>query len=350
MTMTSMQRLLTALGHQEPDRVPYLLLDSLRPARALGMSLKDYFSRAEHVVEGQLWSREKFGQDALDALFYAPIEIEAWGGEVIFRDDCPPNSGRPFITDPHQIKTLQAPRVGDSPRLCEVLKAISLMKQAVGGDVPIFGVAVSPFSLPVMQLGFDHYLDLIYEHRPLFRRLMEKNTQFCIEWSNAQLEAGATGIVYFDPVGSPTIVPRSVYLELAQPLAATVLKALKGPVAMHFASGKCLSILNDVASTGAVGVGVSAQEDLATLKAAARGRIALIGNLNGVEMRRWTPAEAEQQVKSAIAKAGPGGGFILSDNHGEIPFQVQDEVLSAIAEAVDRWGRYPLDWVTQDHG
>ena len=50
-------------------------------------------------------------------------------------------------------------------------------------------------------------------------------------------------------------------------------------------------------------------------------------------------------AKNAIKKVGPGGGFILSDNQGEIPWQVPDEVLMAISDAVRRWGRYPLDWV-----
>jgi uroporphyrinogen decarboxylase len=103
--------------------------------------------------------------------------------------------------------------------------------------------------------------------------------------------------------------------------------------------------MSDIADTGTAVVGVSALEGLAELKTAAKGRVSLLGNLNGIEMRRWTPAQAEAEVKWAIAKAGRGGGFILSDNHGEIPFLVPDEVLLAIRDAVDRWGRYPLDWV-----
>lgn len=67
-------------------------------------------------------------------------------------------------------------------------------------------------------------------------------------------------------------------------------------------------------------------------------------------MRRWTPAEAEAKVKEAIAKAGPSGGFVLSDNHGEIPWQVPDEVLASISEAALRWGRYPLTWIGEDDG
>jgi uroporphyrinogen decarboxylase len=69
----------------------------------------------------------------------------------------------------------------------------------------------------------------------------------------------------------------------------------------------------------------------------------VLGNLNGIEMRRWRAEETENKVREAIAQAGPGGGFILSDNHGEIPWQVSDETLLAIGETVRRWGSYPID-------
>jgi uroporphyrinogen decarboxylase len=65
-------------------------------------------------------------------------------------------------------------------------------------------------------------------------------------------------------------------------------------------------------------------------------------------MRRWTPQEAEQNVKSCIARGARGGGYVLSDNHGEIPFQVPDDVLMAISEAVHKWGNYPLNWIEQN--
>ena len=99
---------------------------------------------------------------------------------------------------------------------------------------------------------------------------------------------------------------------------------------------------------GTAVLGVSAEEDMATIKSVCYGKASLLGNLNGVAMRRWTAAEAEEEVKNAIASAGKGGGFILSDNHGEIPFQVPDDVLFTISEAVHKWGRYPLDWIQND--
>jgi uroporphyrinogen decarboxylase len=59
-------------------------------------------------------------------------------------------------------------------------------------------------------------------------------------------------------------------------------------------------------------------------------------------MRNWSQQETETKVRNVLEVAAPGGGFILSDNHGEIPFQVPDDVLLAVSEAVHEFGRYPV--------
>ncbi len=343
--MTPLQRVLTTLGHQEPDRVPFFLLMSLHGARELGLSLAEYFSAAKNVVEGQLRIQRKYRHDCLDGLFHAALEIAAWGGEVITYDDGPANSGEPFIRSFEAIRSLEPPDVAASPDLRPVLETIALLKEHAAGELPVVGVVLAPFSLPPMQMGFDRYLELMYERPDLFERLMRINEEFCVAWANAQFAAGATAIAYFDPVSSSTITPRETYLKTGYPIAQRTLARFHGPAVIHLASGRGLPILADLAQTGAVGVGVSASEDLAALKAAARGKLTLIGNLNGIEMRRWTPAQAEAEVKRALAAAGPGGGYILSDNHGEIPWQVAEETLMAISDAMHKWGAYPLNWV-----
>ena len=345
--MNSMQRTLTTLGQQEPDRVPFFLLTTLHGAKELDLSIEDYFAKAEHVVEGQMRLLKKYRRDCLYPFFHASIETEAWGGSTLYVPDGPPNAGPPFIRDV-DIDNIVAPRVAESPCLQRVLETTRRLKERVGDTVPIIGVAISPFSLPVMQMGFDKYIELIYEQPERFAKLMNANIAFSVDWANAQLAAGATAICYFDPVSSTTNIPRDLYLKTGQQVAKRAIGQIKGPTATHLASGRCLPILNDIADTGTAVVGVSGLENLADLKAMTHKRVTLLGNLNGVEMRRWTPEQAEAEVKKAIALAGRGGGFILADNHGEIPLQVPDEVMLAIADAVDRWGRYPLDWIDKE--
>jgi len=344
METTSLQRVLTTLGQKEADRVPLFLLLTMHGAKELGLPLRTYFSRAENLVEGQLRLLEKYRGDCLYSFFYASLEVEAFGGETIFIEDGPPNAGEPVIRQPEDILKIQAPRVGDCACLQRVLEAQRQLKAHAGDRLPIIGVVMSPFSLPVMQMGFEPYLELMYERRPLFNQLMHINEQFCVDWANAQLAAGATAICYFDPLSSSTITTRREYLEGGWQVAKRVIPRIQGPTATHFASGRCMPILEDVIQTGTLIAGVSVDEDLRDLKKAAGGRLSLLGNLNGVEMRTWTAQQAEEKVKEAIAAGGRGGGFILSDNHGEIPFQVPDDTLLAISEAAHAWGRYPLDW------
>lgn len=343
--MTPMQRVLTTMGGQEPDRVPLFLLTTMHGAKELGLSIRAYFSRAEYVVEGQMRLLEKYRSDCLHPFQYASLEVEAFGGTTVFIDNGPPNAGEPVICRGEDIDILQPPRVSEAIGLGRMLETIRRLKAKVGDTVPIMGVAISPFSLPVMQMGFAAYLDLMHEQPERFARLMAVNQAFCVEWANAQLAAGATAIAYFDPVASPTIIPRELYLQTGHRVAMETLRRINGPTAVHLASGRGLGIIEDIVATSTAAIGVSTQEDLSDWKAAAKGRVTLLGNLNGVEMRRWSAAQAESQVKLAISKAGRGGGFILSDNHGEIPWQVPDDVLLAIRDAVDRWGRYPLDWM-----
>lgn len=338
--MTSMERVLTTLSHNEPDRVPQFLLLTMHGAKELCLSIKDYFSKAENVVEGQIRLQKKYRNDCFYSFFYAPLEIEAFGGEVIYSEDGPPNSGLPFLRNAEDILTLEPPQINQSKMLHRVLDAIKVLKERANGEIPIIGVAMSPFSLPVMQLGFDKYLEVMHYRKDLFERLIKINEEFCANWSNAQLEAGATAICYFDPVSSPTIIPRDLYLETGFDIARRTLSRINGPTATHFASGSSLPISDLVAQSGTAVVGVSSKENLQELKAAYRNKLTILGNLNGIEMRRWTVEETIDCVRKTIEIAAPGGGFILSDNHGEIPYQVPDEVLLAISETVHSFGTY----------
>lgn len=339
--MTSLERVLTTLGQNEPDRVPYFLLLTMHGAKELNMSIEEYFSCGENVAKGQIKLREKYGHDCLYSFFYAPIEIEAFGGEVIYTDDGPPNSGTPFLKK-EMIKELKNIDVKSSSVLKKVLDATALLKENAKDEVPIIGVVMSPFSLPVMQMGFDNYLDLIHKDKELFEKLMEVNIAFTTDWANAQLEAGATAICYFDPVSSTTIIPRELYLETGFKVAQKTIAAINGPTATHFASGNCLPIMKDLPQTGTAVIGVSTFEDLDELKKAADKKLSLLGNLNAIEMRNWSVEETKEYVNEAIQKGAAGGGFILGENHGEIPYCIKDEILLAIKEAVEEYGQYPI--------
>ncbi len=343
-----MERVLTAVSHKEPDRVPLLLLLSIYGARERQMTGKEYFSKPETVIETQLMMLKKYRNDCLYTFTYAAAEVEAFGSEVIFYNDGPPNAGEPIIRKPEQINNLSVPEIEKCKSLMNVLEITEALKNRVGDTVPIIGVVMSPFSLPVMQLGFEKYLELLYFKPEQFDKLMNINKEFCVKWANAQLKAGATAICYFDPLASPTIIEHKTYLNKGNPIACEVISRINGATAIHLASGSVLPVLDDIIKTKTAIVGISPTEDLTLIKKAARNRITLLGNLNGIDMINWNSEITERHVKEVISKAGHGGGLLLSDCHGEIPYQVSEEVLTAVSEAVNKWGIYPLKWAEKN--
>lgn len=346
MTMTSAERLKLTFSHKEPDRVPFAITATMHPAREMGLTIKEYFSRPENIVEGQLRLHRKYGSDMLCCYPFAAIECMAWGGEAIYFDQGPPNCGAPVIKKPEDILSLKQPKVCESEALKANLKAIADLKAVVGEDIPISGVTVSPFSLPIMQMGFEAYLDLIFERPDLLERLLQINTGYCIEWANAQLAAGASAVMYSDPSFSPGIMSLDLIKKYSAPTAKQVLSKINGSAMIHLASARGLAVVDDILQAGFFAMSASAEDDLSELKRLCKGKLTLAGNLNALLMTRWTEKDAEAAVKKAIAQAAPGGGFLLMDNHGEIPFIVKEDILMAISESVRRWGQYPLNWLS----
>ncbi len=336
--MTSAERVNAAMVFRQPDRVPFVLPAHMHAARHLGLSIRECLETPRHVVAAQLHLREWLGHDMVSGAPPAAFEVEAWGGTIEFDESGPPVAGPPPLR-PADIARLQPPRLEDSPRLLRALEVISELRARVGNTVPVAGAVVSPFSLPVLQLGFEAYLEVM-EERPLdFERLMEVNVAHCREWARAQVRAGATALAYADPVASTDVVPLETTRQKAIPVARQVLSGVGVPFIYSLASGRSLPLVDDLVSLGATAVGVSSQENLGEAIERCWGRIAVIGNLNALAMCGWSAADAESSVIRALWAAGTNGGWMLADNHGEIPFPVPDDVLSTIAETVKSCGR-----------
>jgi uroporphyrinogen decarboxylase len=341
---TSMERVLTTMDKREPDKVPLFIMCTHYCAKFLNMSVENYFSKPENVAKGQLILLEKFHNDCLNPFYSASHDYAAFGGEVVFNEEGPPNAGEPIIKKFDDILKLQPPDVKNSKSLRKCLETISILKSEVGTSVPIGGGVISPFTLPILQMGFNKYIELIYEKPELLNHLIKINEKFCTEWANMQLMAGATFITFIDSMSVSSIIPKSIFLKTGFPSAKRTIPTIRSDVAIATSSASSESILEEILEAGIKAILVSHTDNLADIKKKVGLRATLLGNLNSIEMCSWTRADAEFNVKDAIRKAGAGGGFILCDSLGDIPYQVSEDILYEISESVNKWGRYPLNW------
>lgn len=345
MKMNSMERVAAVLNFKEPDQIPLFLMLTCYGARELDMTIRNYYSKAEHIVKAQLRMREKYRHDCLYAFMYSAIEVEAFGGEIVYSQEGSPNAGEPFLRNKQDIRKLLPPSIENTDCLMKGIDVIQSLRIAAGDGVPVLGVVISPFSLPIMQMGFGRYIELIYEEPELFNHLMRVNQAFCTSWANAQLAAGATAIAFVDAMASPLLLPTELYRKTGYEVDKKTLREINGMTAIGFGSAPCGGIMNEVLELGTHAVVAGAQEDIGDVKSKAEGQLAVMGNLNYLEVICWERDQVEKKIKSIIRDAGKRSGLIITDSAGEVPYAMPEERLFEISECVREWGKYPLDWI-----
>lgn len=340
--MTSLERLSTVLRLGVPDRVPVVLVSSVHWARELGLTLREYYSRAENVAEGQMRFVQRVGQDNVDAFFYFGREAEAFGSEVIFGEEGPPNVGAPILRNPSAIDSLEAPDPVKSAPLKEVLRATELLADRSRGRWLVVGRALGPCSLPIMLMGLEAYLELLLFGDVAQRdKLLQITSQFSTAWARALLAAGADIIALVEPMVSTTMLTREQATKLTLPVLRRVVKDIRGPVIL-WSLGAIQRMADLVRDLGVQAVSTDPGDDIGEVKRLVRGRLAVLGGLNDLAMLTWEPRDAEQAARRAIGAGAPGAGFILSHQY-EIPATVGYNVLTAVVDAAKKWGRYPDD-------
>ena len=85
--MNSYERVMTALQHKEPDRVPVypILCGVMR--KLTGVSYAQWSQDAQACAEGFLRSVQEFDIDCVVTLIDLSIECDAWGQKLIFPEN-----------------------------------------------------------------------------------------------------------------------------------------------------------------------------------------------------------------------------------------------------------------------
>ncbi|MCF2139972.1 MAG: uroporphyrinogen decarboxylase family protein [Candidatus Lokiarchaeota archaeon] len=338
-----MERIFAAVQCHDLDRIPFILNLTHHGAKILNLSIKEYYSKSEYMIEGQKRLWKQYRDDAVIGISYFAAEFKAWGGKIKFFSDGPPNSMRPILSNPNSIISIEPPQIDEIPEFIETLKTIKGLHEYFGDSVPVVGGILSPFSFPIMRMGFNKYIELLYQDLSTFEDLMKKNIKYAIDWANRQIEAGATMIIYFDPMSSPFIIPKSKFIETGYQIAKEILPKIKAPIVYHFASSRCQEVLPELLQLPISGVGISKQDKIKESLKIVDKKVALVGNLSGIHLVHATPAQVIKELKALMSLISPGKGFIVSDHHGEIPYFVSDEILSTISHFFHHSAKYPLN-------
>ena len=238
---------------------------------------------------------------------------------------------------------IQKLTVPDMAKLQYVFDAVSSIRKAINGRVPLIGFSGSPWTLATYMVegkGGTDFLNIkkmAYARPDLLHHILETTAQTVIQYLNAQIAAGAQSVMIFDSWGGA--LSHNAYKEFSlnymQKIVNGLTRQADGRVVPRivFTKGGALW-LEAQAEIGADTLGLDWTVDIGAARQRVGNKVALQGNLDPAILLS-TPEAIEKEVANILASYGHGAGHVFNLGHG-ITQWTPPENATAMLDAVRR--------------
>ena len=314
-----------------------------------GNSFMGLATNVQYATEVTLQPLDRYPLDA--AILFSDILTvpDAMGLGLSFGAGEGPKFAHP-VRDEAAVAALQSP---DLDKLRYVFDAVTSIRQALNGRVPLIGFSGSPWTLACYMVeggGSDDYRlvkTMLYGRPDLMHRILAVNAQAVTAYLNAQVEAGAQALMVFDSWGG--VLADGAFQRFSLDYTRRVVQGLKRekdgqriPVIVFTKGGG--PWLQEIADCGADVVGLDWTVNLERARAQVGGKVALQGNLDPNVL--FAPPDAVAREARAVLDAfgrpqradGAWDGHIFNLGHG-ISQYTPPEHVTALVEAVHAHSR-----------
>ncbi|MTW20466.1 uroporphyrinogen decarboxylase [Allochromatium palmeri] len=350
MTQLQNDTFLRALLREPVDYTPVWMmrqagryLPEYRATRAKAGSFMDLCKNPELACEVTLQPLDRYPLDA--AILFSDILTvpDAMGLGLYFAEGEGPHFERPIRT---AADVDQLPIPDPEGELKYVMDAVSTIRGALNGRVPLIGFSGSPWTLATYMVegsgskNFSKIKAMMFDQPALLHRLLEKVADSVTTYLNAQVARGAQATMIFDTWGG-SLAPAN-YREFSLAYMQRVVEGLtreaegrKVPVILFTKNGG--QWLGDMAKTGCDALGVDWTTDLADARRMVEDRVALQGNMDPCTLYA-SPERIREEVARVLASYGHGSGHVFNLGHGITP-DVDPERPAAMVAAVHELSR-----------
>jgi uroporphyrinogen decarboxylase len=383
--MTSRERVLAAINHNEPDRVPIIIGTSNTTA----MKMKPYQRLKEHLgiqaQDGYIYNWPELGSAALDEETLVRLHSDARGvldrfpeGTYRRNQNRPPHS--PFIddwgigqieTEPgvwfpglhplaeastlEDIEAYPWPDMDDPTRVAHVGNEAGRLAEENEYAIIATPWLLFPFERANALMGMEGFLPQLVINPEFAQALLRRITDLCKSLMGHfldELDDNVDIIKIGDDLGTQDslLISPKMYREYLKPLHAEFISFIKerteAKVFFH-TDGDVFNLVEDFIEIGIdilnpIQTSAGKMANLEELKKRFGNRMTFCGAIDTQDLLPYgSPDQVRQEVERVIAALGPGGGYMVASVH-TIMDDVPPENILAMVDAVEEFGQYPL--------
>jgi uroporphyrinogen-III decarboxylase len=302
---TPRERVIAALEHREPDRVPlfevWLDNDELI-AKVGGGDLQR--THVELGLDSILMPYEtppgsKAWRDGVDE--WGRVWQKGWyaGGVVESEADLAKYSPSMEYLDRHF----------DAARTAEV-------RELYPDHCLMYGSHVGPFTAAYLAMGMERFFAALHRRPDFVQKLLANRTEYCVAMLARATRLGAEVLILGEDAahsGGPMISPE-MWREFILPLHRRIVAEAGVPILWH-SDGDVTRLLPMAVEAGFAGMHSLEPDsgvDLARVKQDFGQDLVLVGNVEASVLCQDDPEPVRREVKRCISQGAPGGGYMFS--------------------------------------
>lgn len=338
-------RFLRALMREPVDVTPVWMmrqagryLPEYRETRAQAGDFLSLCKNRELACEVTLQPLERYDLDA--AILFSDILTipDAMGLGLYFEQGEGPKFEKVVRTE-KDVDALPVPDAATD--LDYVMAAVSEIRGALSGRVPLIGFSGSPWTLATYMVeggsskDFRHIKQMMYATPEVMHALLDKLAQSVTGYLNEQIRNGAQAVQIFDTWGGVLSGPmyQEFSLKYMQQIVSGLIREHEGrrvPVILFTKNGG--QWLEVMADAGADALGLDWTTNMDDARRRVGDRVALQGNMDPSVL--YAPAERiRAEVADILARFGSGNGHVFNLGHGIHQF-VDPESAKVFVDAV----------------
>jgi uroporphyrinogen decarboxylase len=386
MPLTSRERVLTAIHHEQPDRVPLVIGVSnatgikMRPYKGIkdiiGVQAPDnyiYDWPELGTAEIDEETMRRLHSDVRGVLDLEPAEIrkrncerdphsdyiDSWGSgqtEISPGDWFPSVHPLPEARTAEDLDSYQGwPDMGDPTRIAHVRENSRRLAEENQFAILATPWLLFPFERAYAMQGMDTFLLNMAQDPDFARALLEKIAVYCKQLMGRFLEELGENVDIIkigDDLGTQEslMISPKMYREILKPVHADFISFIKARTKARIffhSDGDVAPLIEDFIEMGVdilnpIQTSAGSMSDLPSLKKRFGSNIVFCGGIDTHRVLPFgSPEEVRQEVRRVIQILGPGGGCMIGAVH-TVMNDVPPENVLAMVDAVEEFGHYPL--------
>jgi len=340
-TQTSLERVVSYLKGEKPQRVACFPLILNHAARVLGVPIGKYNRDGKTMGKAHVAAFRRYGNDLILIFSTTSTLAEAMGTKMAFFDEDAPQIAEPFIKERSDLSKLRIPVFSKDGRLPVYMEATEIAIEEVGSEVCVSTVFAGPLTTAAALYPVDQLTRDLIKNKAWVHELMEICTQAGLMFVDEILKRKSLPILV-EPIGSASLISPTHFKEFVAPY----LKRISDHV--HKTGGGLPAVLHICGKTTPNWKAMLEAEfdiwsldnvDLGQAKASVGHRVALVGNVTPANLLKNTPEEIDAEAREICQKMGDLRGFILGSGC-EVPINTPPENIDALITSARKYGRF----------